>query len=79
MSDADDATTPEQAPVERRLRLLEVVVQPTLVVDDGESLRKMVADPVVIQATDWETWAASAFSKEALVDLLATLDPPPTP
>jgi hypothetical protein len=35
------------------IRLLEVVVQAVLVEDDGVTLTKRVAEPVVVRAADW--------------------------
>jgi hypothetical protein len=41
-----------------RLRLLKVVVQPVLVLDDGETLTEQVAEPIEVSVNDWPTFAA---------------------
>jgi hypothetical protein len=47
----------------RRLRLLKVIVQPVVVIDDGDSLLEQVADPVVVSAADWPTYATEGFAR----------------
>lgn len=39
-------------------RLLKIVVQATLVEDDGENLSEQVAEPVVVKAADWPEFPA---------------------
>lgn len=42
-----------------RLRLLKVVVQPTYVLDDGETLtEQQTQGAIAIPAKDWPSWAA---------------------
>lgn len=45
-----------------RLRLLEVVIQAVVVVDDGETLTKQVAQAVTIPAADWPAYATEGFA-----------------
>lgn len=45
-----------------KLRLLKVICQPVFVIDDGESLTEQTAEPVVVSAADWPTYATTAFA-----------------
>jgi hypothetical protein len=56
-----------------RLRLLKVIVQPVFAVDDGESLSEQAAQPIVVQAAEWPTYATTNFV-QAMEDLQAQLD-----
>jgi hypothetical protein len=56
-----------------KLRLLKVFVQPVFVVDDGETLSEMQAEPVVVHAEDWPAYATTQF-REAVNALQAELD-----
>ena len=47
----------------RKLRLLKVVVQPVFVVDDGENLVEQAADPIVVPASAWPTYANEGFAR----------------
>lgn len=49
----------------KKLRLLKVVVQPTFVVDDGETLSEVLAEPVVVLAKDWAEYATGPFADAA--------------
>lgn len=53
------AISPPDGP---KLRLLEVVVQAVVVIDDGETLTKQAAHPVTISAADWPTFATEGFA-----------------
>lgn len=44
-----------------KLRLLKVICQPVFVLDDGESLIEQTAQPVVVPAHEWPTYATSGF------------------
>jgi hypothetical protein len=44
-----------------KLRLLKVICQPIFVLDDGESLIEQAAQPVVVPAHEWPTYATSGF------------------
>jgi len=44
-----------------RLRLLKVMVQPIFVLDDGEQLTEMSAQPVAVPPGDWPTFASTKF------------------
>jgi hypothetical protein len=46
----------------KRLRLLKVIVQAVLVVDDGETLTEQNTQPMTISAADWPEFAASGFA-----------------
>lgn len=46
----------------KRLRLLKVVCQAVFVVDDGESLSEITAQPVTVPAADWPTYATGDFA-----------------
>lgn len=58
----------------RRLRLVKVAVQPTFVVDDGDTLTEVQGHAVAVTAANWPSFAADAFTEDELVKLLATLD-----
>lgn len=47
-----------------RLRLVKVVVQATLVLDDGESLTEHVTSPVTLSASEWPTYATETFPEQ---------------
>jgi hypothetical protein len=49
--------------MKRRLRLLKVIVQPVFVVDDGETLSEVNAQPLVVGAAEWDEWATSGFDE----------------
>jgi hypothetical protein len=51
-----------------RVRLVKLLVQPTFVVDDGETLVEQVADAIPVTAAEWPTFAADRFV--AMVDEL---------
>ncbi len=46
------------------LRLLKVVVQPVVVVDDGTNLQEVAVDPITVPATEWPTYATNRFKKQ---------------
>jgi hypothetical protein len=56
-----------------KLRLLKVIVQPVFAVDDGESLSEQAAQPIVVPAAEWPTYATTNFV-QAMEDLQAQLD-----
>lgn len=47
-----------QSTKKRRVRLLKVIVQPVVVVDDGETLLEQEVRPVVVPAAAWEDFPA---------------------
>jgi hypothetical protein len=53
----------------RRLRLVKLVVQPMLVLDDGEHLEELTAQPLIITAAELdafpERWRALLADQEA--------------
>ncbi|MDQ3740131.1 MAG: hypothetical protein M3389_04220 [Actinomycetota bacterium] len=51
-----------------KLRLVKVAVQPHFVLDDGETLREVVTDPVVISAAEWQAYRETGFD-EAVAEL----------
>jgi hypothetical protein len=48
----------------RRVRLVEVHVQPVFVIDDGENLSPTTHDVVVIPANEWPTYSNERFPRE---------------
>jgi hypothetical protein len=59
-----------------KLRLVKMIVQPVLVVDDGENLREVSVKPLPIDGPDWPEFAAGGW-KEALADFERDLSAPP--
>lgn len=47
----------------QRLRLLKVIVQAVVVIDDGETLVERVVEPVSVSADEWEGFAAGRFAE----------------
>jgi hypothetical protein len=47
----------------RKLRLLKVIVQPVFVVDDGEQLVELRADPVEVSGREWPTFPEGRFQE----------------
>jgi hypothetical protein len=45
------------------LRLLKVICQPVFVVDDGETLLEQVAEPIVVPAAEWPSFATGSFAE----------------
>lgn len=56
-----------------RLRLLKVLVQPMLVLDDGETLREVGCPAIPVAASKFREWAAGAFDEAHLAELQATV------
>ena len=56
-----------------KLRLLKVVVQPVMVVDDGESLREVSVEAIVVQPNEWPNYPTGRFT-EQIKELQAQLD-----
>lgn len=52
-----------------RLRLVKVVVQPVLVLDDGDTLQEVQSTAVEVMAADWSRWSAESFSEPGLAKL----------
>jgi hypothetical protein len=46
------------------LRLLKVVVQPVMVVDDGTTLQEVPVDPIVVPANEWPTYPTNRFQEQ---------------
>jgi len=44
-----------------RARLIQVLVQPVLVADDGETLTALQAMPITVEAKDWPTFATDVW------------------
>jgi hypothetical protein len=57
----------------RKLRLLKVIVQPVFVLDDGDNLTEVSADPVVVSPEEWPTYPTSGFA-QAVGALQAQID-----
>ena len=47
----------------KRLRLVKVIVQPVFVVDDGDTLTELPADPSTVSAAAWPAFAAEGFDQ----------------
>lgn len=48
----------------RRVRLVKVIVQPVVVIDDGESLTEVDHPAIAIPAEDWHTYSSERFAAE---------------
>lgn len=46
------------------LRLLKVVVQPIMVLDDGNSLREVPVDPITVPANEWPNYPTGRFVQQ---------------
>jgi hypothetical protein len=46
-----------------KLRLLKVIVQPVFVLDDGDNLTEVQADPVVVSPEDWPRYPTTGFAR----------------
>ena len=53
-------------PPRQRLTVLKVLVQPVLVLVDGDDVREVTHPVVEIKGVDWAEWAASVFTPESL-------------
>lgn len=45
----------------KTLRLVKVVVQPHFVIDDGDSLTEVVAEPLTVNASEWSKFGDETF------------------
>lgn len=45
----------------KRVRLIQMVMQPVLVADDGESLVPLDVQPITVSAADWPTFATEKW------------------
>ncbi len=48
----------------KRLRLVEVLVQPVIMRDDGEALVKLDHPPITIPAAEWASYSGERFPRE---------------
>jgi hypothetical protein len=46
------------------LRLLKVVVQPVVVIDDGVNLQEYAVDPITVNPTEWASYPAGRFQEQ---------------
>jgi hypothetical protein len=44
-----------------KLRLVKVICQPVFVLDDGETLTEHAAEPMVVPASEWPSYATGTF------------------
>lgn len=58
---------------EKRLRLVKVIVQPVLVLDDGDSLTEVKSTAMEVVGASWPSWSETAFRGPHLAELLAEL------
>lgn len=56
--------TPKKPAPKLKLRLVEVVIQPVVMIDDGTSLRPIEHQPVAIPADLWPTYSSERFPQE---------------
>lgn len=49
----------------RRLRLVKVIVQPVFVLDDGENVVELDHQPIAIPAAEWPSYSSERFPREA--------------
>lgn len=68
------ATEPATKPV-RKVRLLKVIVQPIIVVDDGETLSEHAIERQVVAPADWPDYPTKGFA-EAFERLRADIEGP---
>jgi hypothetical protein len=47
-----------------KLRLIKVLVQPVLVLDDGETIEEVEHPAIVIPADEWPTYSSERFPRE---------------
>ncbi len=47
-----------------KLRLIKVLVQPVLVLDDGENITEIEHPAVAIPAAEWPTYSSERFPRE---------------
>lgn len=50
--------------VRKKLRLVEVLVQPVIMQDDGATLTKIEHPPITIPAAEWATYSGERFPRE---------------
>ncbi len=62
-------------PPDGKLRVLKVLVQPVLVLDNGDTLREVVHPAIEIKGADWSEWAKTAYCDDALEALRTQLVP----
>jgi hypothetical protein len=48
----------------KRIRLIQVAVQPKFALDDGETLEEIEHSVVVIPAAEWPTYSSERFPRE---------------
>jgi hypothetical protein len=56
-----------------KLRLIKVLVQPVLVLDDGETIEEVEHPAIVIPADEWPTYSSERFPRE-IAEWQARLD-----
>lgn len=59
---ADD--TPERPSPQKKLRLVKVLVQPVVMLDDGTTLTEVEHPAVAIPAEEWATYSSDRFPAE---------------
>lgn len=62
------------------IRLLKMIVQPILVDDDGETLKEVQVEPLVVSAEEWAEFSTQGWEtalKRLEEQLRATHDPTP--
>lgn len=47
-----------------QLRLLKVIVQPVIVVDDGVNLMEITVDPITVPANEWQNYPTTRWQEQ---------------
>lgn len=48
----------------KRVRIVKVLVQPVVMIDDGETLEEFEHAPIVVSAADWPAYSGERFPAE---------------
>lgn len=59
-----------------KIRLMKVIVQPVVILDDGD-LTEIPVNPIEVHASLWPAWAESAFNEASLETLRTQIAPQP--
>lgn len=62
----------------KRIRVIQYVVQPTIVVDDGDTLEPLQIQPITVSAREWAQFVEHGLG-DALARLQMQVNQPPVP
>ena len=62
----------------KRARIVKWMVQPVVMVDDGDNLHELNVEAVAIPAAEWETFCATGW-REAVEHIRAQVETPDDP